>query len=219
LFRGYNGEFSLRLAGVVSADLQLNLLGEMAYNQWFETLAGWNNYYLSNQRWGVSARAFAPLKTFTPKGSTEQALTLKLATVDLKYRFNPGLWERDETWGAILGVEDITINNIHGAFGGGGIFWARSMPEIFDRIFNWFPFMSYPKWVDMEMVYYMVPLDSKIKPGSSSTYAINFHGKIMWSKMFFGEAGFGLKTYDYETDTQNIRLQALYGTAGLGFNF
>jgi hypothetical protein len=219
LYRGYSGEFSLRMAGVLSADLQLNLLGEAAYNQWFESIFGWDNALLSHQRWGISLRHFAPLKTFKPKGSTGLPLTLRLTTFDLKYRLSPGLWERDETWGLILGVEDIVINNIHGTFGGAGFFWARSMPEIFDTIFNWFPFMSYPKWVDMEMIYYMSPLSATVANGGTPTYAVNFHGKILWTKAFFGEAGFGIKAYDYATTDETVRLSALYGTAGLGINF
>lgn len=219
LFRGYSGDFSMRLAGVLSADLQLNLLSEVAYNQWFESLFGWENHIISVQRWGISARHFTPLKAFTPKGSTTTQLSLKLTTIDLKYRLSQGLWERDETWGLILGAEDITINNIHGAFGGAGFFWARSMPEIFDSIMNWFPFMSYPKWVDMEMIYYFAHLTSTVTKGTTPTYAVNFHGKILWTKSFFGEAGFGIKAYDYKTETDNVKLQALYGTAGLGLNF
>jgi hypothetical protein len=146
-------------------------------------------------------------------------ISLQLTTLDLKYRFTPGLWERDETWGAILGAEDVLVNNIHGALAGAGLFWARSMPKIFDDIMNWFPFMSYPKWVDMEMIYYLTPLSNTITTGNSPTYSLNFHGKILWTKYFFGEAGFGLKAYDYGTETKAVRLQALYGTAGLGLNF
>lgn len=218
LFRGYSSEFSLRLAGVLSSDMQINFLGEAAYNQWFETLFGWENYYFGRQRWGLSARSFSPLSTFAAQG-TKADLKLALATLDFKYRFTPGLWERDETWGAILGLENVSINGIQGSFVGTGFFWARSMPLLFDRIFNWFPFMEYPKWVDMEMIYYFQSLNQKVKPGSSPTLAVNFHGKILWTKRFFGEAGFGVKTYDYITTSQSIQLQALYGTAGLGFNF
>jgi hypothetical protein len=219
LYRGYSRELSLRAAGVLSADLQLNLLGELAYNQWFESLFGWEDDLFSYQRWGLSFRHLSPFKTFTPKGSTAKPLSLKLTTFDLKYRFTPGLWDLDETWGLIFGAEDIALNEAKGSFGGGGFFWARSMPEIFDRIMNWFPFMSYPKWVDMEMLYYFLPMNSATKRGPESTYAVNFHGKILWSKTFFGEAGFGIKAYSYKVKKQTIGVSALYGTVGLGLNF
>lgn len=229
LFRGYSGEFSFRIAGVLSSDLQLNILNEWAYNQWFETLFGWENYYVGKQRWGLSARQLSSLTTFQARGNSSTPLTLGLTTVDLKYRLTPGLWERDETWGLILGAENINVNKIKGAFGGAGFFWARSMPLIFDKIISWFPFMNYPKWVDLDLVYYMAPLAANVKNGSTPTYALNFHGKVLWKKNFFGEAGFGIKSYSYKTKKElstgtqdkydNVSVQALYGTVGLGFNF
>lgn len=226
LFRGYSGEFSFRLAGILAADLRINLLSEFAYNQWFESLLGWNNSILSKQRWGISLRTLSTLSSFTPKGAkSEVPLTLKLTTFDLKYRLTPGLWERDETWGLILGTEDISISNRRGTLAGAGWFWARSMPQVFDDIFNWFPYMSYPKWVDMEMLYYFLPTSNSVKTGTQPTYAINFHGKVLWKKYLFGEAGFGIKAYNYVVNPdvkalrENVKMQALYGTIGLGFNF
>lgn len=215
IFRGYSTEFSMRVAGAMSSDYKINYLGEIAYNQWFENLFGWENPNFSQQHWGVS------LKHFTPLNANETAFSLKLTTFDLKYRFSPGLWERDESWGLILGGEDVAINDIHGMFGGVGIFWARSMPKLFDDILNWVPFMRSPKWVDMEMMYYMAPLSAGVTNGTSPTYSLNFHGKLLWTKYFFGEAGFGLKTYSYLKVSTNelVSVQALYGTAGLGINF
>lgn len=215
IFRGYSTEFSMRVAGAMSADYKINYLGEAAYNQWFEKLFGWDNPTFSHQHWGVS------LKHFQPLNANETAFSLQLTTFDLKYRFSPGLWERDESWGLILGGEAVTINDIHGTFGGAGIFWARSMPKLFDDILNWVPFMRSPKWVDMEMIYYLAPLSADVTNGTSPTYSLNFHGKLLWTKYFFGEAGFGLKAYSYQKLSTNelVSVQALYGTAGLGINF
>lgn len=214
LYRGYSRAFSLRLAGALASNSKINFLGEVAYTQWLESLFGWRNKILSHQRWGYSVKHFKPLNTDT-------LFSLQLTTFDVKYRFTPGIFERDETWGLILGVEDVYINRIHGAFSGVGFFWARSMPKVFDTIANWFPFMSYPKWVDMEMIYYLSPMLSDVKLGNSATYSVNFHGKVLWKKNFFGEAGFGLKGYSYITKTEgdSISVNAFYGTAGLGVNF
>jgi len=215
VFRGYSGELSLRLAGALSADYKINYLGEIAYNQWFENILGWENYYLSQQRWGIS------IKNFKSINSKNTSFQLQLTTIDLKYRFTPGLWERDETWGLIFGAEDVIINDIHGSFGGTGIYWARSMPKVFDDIMNWFPYMSYPKWVDMEFIYYFTPLSNQVITGNQPTYSMNFHGKLLWTKYFFGEAGFGLKAYSYlkPSTEEQVSVQALYGTMGLGINF
>jgi len=219
LYRGYSSEFSLRLAGSISTDGKLDYLGEVAYNQWFESLFGWSHSLLSQQRWGMSVKHFNPLSKNT------LSLDVKLTTFDLKYRFSRGIWERDETWGLIFGAEDVYISQIHGSFAGIGIFWARSMPKMFDDIANRFPLMNYPKWVDMEMVYYPIPMDEAVEIGEAPTYSVNFHGKVLWSKNIFGEAGFGLKGYSYirsainKKNEQMVTINTFYGTMGLGLNF
>jgi hypothetical protein len=93
------------------------------------------------------------------------------------------------------------------------------MPKIFNDIANYFPLMDYPKWVDMEFIVYPKSLKKDIQPGAN--YAINFHGKIIWSKLIFGEAGFGYKAYEYSdlTIRKYTGLRSFYGTMGLGINF
>ncbi len=220
IYRGFANELSFRLGGAVSSQLQANILAEFNYNRWYEKLFGWDNGLFSNQRWGTSLRHFAPLKTISLKETTgTTAVSLTQTTLDLKYRLTPGLWERDETWGFILGLQNVKLNQLTSPFIGGGFFWARSMPKVFDRIANWFPFMSYSKWVDMDFMYYSVPLKSGIEPDLNAS--INFHGKILWAKNIFGEAGFGYKAYGF-TDRklrQKTSFGAFYGTAGLGINF
>jgi hypothetical protein len=149
----------------------------------------------------------------------DETISLALTTADLKYRLTPGLWERDETWGLILGYEDVKLSSAQAPLLGAGFFWARSMPKIFDDIMNYIPFMNYSKWVDMDFMYYSVPLKSNLNTGTN--FAINFHGKILWTKTLFGEAGFGFKSYEYkDLDIKKYAsLQAFYGTMGLGLNF
>lgn len=219
IYRGYSSEFSFRLAGILSQSLQLNTLAELAYNHWFERIFNLDSRALSVQRWGISLKSFKPLKTFKLKNSTESAVSLILTTLDLKYRLTPGLWERDETWGLILGYEDVNINSLKAPLLGGGFFWARSMPKLFDELMNYLPFMSYSKWVDMDFMYYKVPLKGNLTAGSN--FAINFHGKVLWSRAIFGEAGFGYKSYEYKdlTIKKYTSLQSFYGTIGIGLNF
>jgi hypothetical protein len=220
LYRGWNSEFSLRMAGTASASLQLSLLAEASMNHWFEDMLSLSNPNWSVQRWGVSFKYFSPLKSFTSKSSKGSPVTIHLATLDLKYRFTPGLWERDETWGFILGTESAEINSIKANLGGAGFFWARSMPQFFDYIFNILPFMRFPKWVDLDFIYYSVPFKSSLMVGPKN-YSMNFHGKILWTQGFFGEAGFGYKSNDFgdkELDKKTW-YTSIYGTMGLGLNF
>lgn len=216
--RIHNMEVSFRLAGVASNDLKFNVLAEGALNYWFEDLGGWQNPLWSKQRWGVSVNAFKPLKSFETYTSTDK-FDLSLFNLNLKYRFTSGIWERDETWGAILGYENIQFSNIQARLLGGGIFWARSMPKVFDDLMNYLPLMKFPKWVDCDVVYYSLPLDKEIHP--KTNLAVNFHGKVMWSKKIFGEAGFGYKVYSFQDKVKKKQpeFNFFYGTVGIGVNF
>lgn len=217
IFKGYPRELSGRFTGVASSG-DLIVMGEVAYNQWFEDLFGWTNYWASRQRWGVSAKyfqSFNQLKVDT----AGTAASISVVTVDLKYRATPGLWGRDESVGPILTYQNVTFDKMKAPMLGVGAFWARSMPRVFDDLFNYLPFMRYPKWVDMEFLYYASSMDSNVT--LNSPMSLNFHGKVLWTERIFGEAGFGLKRYGFSDSTlnQKAELNTFYGTVGLGINF
>lgn len=227
IYRGYPADLGVRMSGVLTSDLNLVLLAEASFQYWFESVLGWRSYRFSHQRWGIAAKYF---EAFI--GTDESLDKLAVGNVDLKYRLTPGTWGRDPTVGLMLSAMnfDYGASDEFGSVGtslptvGGGVFWARSMPKIFDDIFNIVPFMRYPKWVDWEFIYYPITLREKQK--STFMSAMNFHGKVQWTKRFYGEAGFGLKNYSFE-DTRSASpdkqlaqtIGVLYGTVGLGFNF
>lgn len=225
-FKGFPREISARLTGWVTFEGKLVFLGELAFQYWFENFLGWNNYYLGRQRWGVNVKYFQSFNKYELKkrnalGSFETIGDIfKITTADVKYRLNPGLWNRDESWGLMLSTQKVDYSEFNPTLFGGGVFWARSMPKVFDDILNIAPFMKYPKWVDAEFVFYAASPDKNIKMNVAN-FSLNFHGKIMWTKYFFGEAGFGLKSLDFEIKTPQTKfgISNLYGTAGLGLNF
>ncbi|WP_413942896.1 hypothetical protein [Bdellovibrio sp. HCB-162] len=217
IYKGFPRELSGRFTGV-QAKSDFIIMGEVAYNQWFEDLFGWTNYWLSRQRWGFSAKyfqSFNQLKVDTA-GNTAP---LSVMTVDLKYRVTPGLWGRDESVGGMLSYQNVTFDKLKAPMLGVGAFWARSMPKVFDDFFNLLPIMRYPKWVDMEFIYYMSSMDSKVT--LNAPMSLNFHGKVLWSDRYFGEAGFGMKRYSFTDSSlnQKAELNTFYGTVGLGINF
>ncbi|MNL79979.1 hypothetical protein D3C87_2067100 [compost metagenome] len=71
----------------------------------------------------------------------------------------------------------------------------------------------------MEFIKYVASTDSDMEIGDD--YVLNFHGKVMWTPKFFGEAGFGLKSYFFEnkSDGSGAKLSTFYGTLGVGWNF
>ncbi|MBL7545901.1 MAG: hypothetical protein JNL11_18935 [Bdellovibrionaceae bacterium] len=214
IYRSQPNELSGRFTGIVANSGQV-ILGEVSYNRWFEALLGRNAF--SFQRWGLNIKYF---KSFSPLFVSEtQKENLTSLTSDVKYRFTPGVWTRDASMGLMFGYQDLVFGDFKSTMAGAGWFWARSMPRVFDNIFNWVPFMRYPKWVDMEVIYYFTSLKSNIT--LNSPFSVNFHGQILWSKSFFGEAGFGLKRYAFidKVLNQKAELNTFYGTVGLGVKF
>lgn len=216
MYRGYANELSAR-SSAISASGKMLIMGEIAYNHWFENWFGWNQYWLTRQRWGLSAKYFKSLNQISV-GSEEKA-NLDVMTADLKYRLTPGLWTRDETLGLMASYQTVNFGDLKAPAVGFGAFWARSMPRAIDRFFNLLPFMEYPKWVDMEFIYYAAPMKADVK--LNGMMSLNFHGQVLWKKNFFGEAGFGYKRYGFVDKAQNkeAKLNTFYGTVGLGFKF
>ncbi|WP_291515608.1 hypothetical protein [Bdellovibrio sp. ArHS] len=221
IYRAGAGEASLRLTGVVTSNGDFVMLGEGHVSWWFNDIFSSQNYWLSKQRWGMSARYFTSLTQLpaSDESGASENVDLKVAEADLRYRFTPGLWEKDETLGAIVAYEAMALGDANVPKLGIGLFWARSMPKSIDNWFSKIPFMNYPKWVDMEFVKYISSTDSDITLGDD--YVLNFHGKVLWTPSFFGEAGFGLKNYYFEkkSDGSGAKLTTFYGTVGLGINF
>lgn len=217
IYKGYPRELSARMIAVQAASSFI-IMGELAYNQWFENLLGWTNYYLGRQRWGFSGKVFQSINELDIDTAGGKA-PLSVMTLDLKYRLSPGLWGRDESVGPLASYQDVTFGDLKAPMMGVGVFWARSMPRVFDDLFNKIPGLSYPKWVDMEFIYYINSMKSDVKLDSSMS--LNFHGKVLWGERFFGEAGFGLKRYAFTDQTlnQQAELNTFYGTVGLGINF
>jgi hypothetical protein len=217
IYKGFPRELSGRFTAVQAQSTFL-ILGEVAYNQWFEELLGWDNYWVGRQRWGIAGKYFKSMNNLKVNTAGDTA-PLNVLTVDAKYRLSPGLWGRDETIGPLASYQSVVFGELKAPMLGVGAFWARSMPRVFDEIINYVPGMKYPKWVDMEFIYYVSSMKSDIKLDKS--LSLNFHGKVLWSQRVFGEAGFGLKRYAYidETLNQKAELNTFYGTVGLGLNF
>lgn len=220
VYRASANELSGRLTGL-SANGAIRIVAELAYNRWFETLMGLDSYWLSQKRWGASVKYFKSLNNL-PVDNSGGTAPVDILVADLKYRASPGVWTRDETVGAIASYQTITFGESKAPMMGVGAFWARSMPAVFDKWFNYLPYMNYPKWVDMEFIYYGSSLKNDVKLKSS--YSLNFHGQVLWTKDFFGEAGFGMKRYAFLDESvgragRDLTLITLYGTVGLGLKF
>ncbi len=230
LYKGYNREISARLSGVMGSgsisDPRLTIIGELAFNYWFEDIFSWTNYWLARQRWGISFKNFQSL---TPLKISSYEANLSSYTAELKYRLSHGLWARDETWGILGGYQKFQYDMFDASMSGIGAFWARSMPRLLDDALNILPFLNHPKWVDMELIYYLSPMDSETTLGGKGigNWALNFHGQVMMTQQFFAEAGFGIKHYDFsqnviqsnKTVGKSFSFTSSYATVGFGYRF
>lgn len=231
MYRGTPREISLRFSALTGTDGASVLLGEAAFQYWFEDFLGMTNYWLGRHRWGLSAKSFRSLSNLN--------LGLIRAPIQhtsllLKYRFTPGLWVRDESFGLILGVVDLNWPPYVTRMSGAGLFWARSMPRALDTALNWIPIFRYPKWVDMDFLYLSTQLTARdiviqqfgtSSGGLGGNWEFNFRGKVLVSESFFYEAGMGIKRFDMlrndVVEDVQTRLSFLSGfaTFGMGFNF
>jgi hypothetical protein len=217
LYRGYPFEASGRLSGVMSASGQIIILGEVAGSAWLETI-GFENDFLSRQRWGFTARYFRAL---TPVQSATGISTTDFSAMngDLKYNLVRGIWNRDQLFGLIGSLEHVQIAGLSANLAGAGAYWARTMPKVFSDLFDLFPLLDYSKYVDVEFVYYPLAASSGIS--TSKSFNLNFHGKVFWTSRLYGEAGFGFHQYDFSDTSQNKNstLSTAYGNIGMGLIF
>ncbi|MEQ1876545.1 MAG: hypothetical protein ABL958_07860 [Bdellovibrionia bacterium] len=216
MYRGFPFELSLRLTGIISQETQW-LFGEAALGAWAENLFGWKHPTFSDRRWGMNLRHVASLHL----SGNDPGFTS--ANLDIKYRFSRGLWNKDETIGAVFGIQDMAFKgNLSGTLParmfGVGAFWARSMPKFFNDILDIIPWFHFPKWVDMEGMYYLGSDDSRVSLGQGN-YNLTFHGKMFFRPEFFMEASFGAKGFNYVRDANQANVTLFFLTCGLGFNF
>lgn len=217
IYRGYPFEASARLTGVVTTSGSMVVLGEVAGSAWFENI-GFNHEYLSRQRWGTTARYFRAL-TAIDLGAGQSITDFSVLNADLKYNMVRGVWNRDELFGLIGSAQSLSLAGIQANLAGVGGYWARTMPKVFAEIFDLFPYMDYSKYVDMEFIVYPLSLSSNVQAGSS--FNLNFHGKVFWTERIYGEAGFGLKRFDFADRSKNasVSFSTAFGTIGLGMIF
>ncbi|MGZ3770936.1 MAG: hypothetical protein ACXVCP_15010 [Bdellovibrio sp.] len=138
---------------------------------------------------------------------------------DVKYRFRPGLWGRDETFGLMLAYHQFTFDEYNLNLLGAGLFWARPMPKFFDEVFNSIPIFRYPKWVNAEFVSYLYNSNPNLQ--LNNTFHLNFYGKVNWTKTFYGDLGFGMRSYKFIDSQKNRQpnLDLFFLTMGVGFVF
>jgi len=217
----YRGEAGLHLSGLISNEGSTAFVPEVRSKYWPETIFGWNNYYLSKDRWGMDANfqkilPHLAVKNYSGIGTTDTSISS--ATANLKYNFTPGVWEKDDTFGAIASYEYLHFGAFDVPKIGAGIYWSRSMPAFLDNAYNLVPWFRHPKWMKIDFKKYW---SAKSKYSLSSDYSINLSNKIFWNENIFGELDLGAKKYYFirKADQKGATLNTYSATLGFGIKF
>jgi hypothetical protein len=227
LYRGYPGDVTVRASLIAGSNGNLIYLGEGSFNYWFESLGGWNNSLLSRDRWGVQATYFQSLVPLTFGSRSD---TLSNTDADLRYRFTPGLWSRDDTWGMEFATSYVSYSLWQTELYGGGIFWNRSFPRALDDLLNLVPLLRKPKFFELQLDYFPVSSAPDVTPNNFGSglgnWHLNFRGKILWTKTFYMDATAGIKQFDLRKNVNSstvkkldFQLTAFFGSIGMGFEF
>ncbi|MBX9768622.1 MAG: hypothetical protein K2X47_15215 [Bdellovibrionales bacterium] len=221
IHRGFPGELNVRVstmlapgtaatASTPASSTTVNFLGEFAGTYWFESIAGWDNTLFSRQRWGLFG-------SYT--NNVSSSIRFTSTHFELKYRLSPGLWNRNESLGLIAVNHGITYRSIPAQLVGGGLFWARSMPDVFDSVMNLVPWFRYPKYVEAKVM--LLPLSLGTDVTSGLNLVMFFQGKMIVTPRLFLEAGISVRRYSYEHKTlfQSITSFFASGTLGVGYLF
>lgn len=219
IHRGFPGELNIRMSTMVApatratstaaaTPASINFLGEVAGTYWFESIAGWNNTLFSLQRWGLFG-------SYT--NNVSPTIRFTSTHFELKYRLSPGLWNRNESLGLIAVNHGIYYRDTPAQLLGGGAFWARSMPAIFDSVLNVVPWFRYPKYVEAKVMFLPVSLGSEVTSGLN--IVMFFQGKMIITPRLFLEAGINIRRYDYEHSTLFRSISSFFGSGTLGVGY
>lgn len=215
--RGASGEAGVKLVQAVTTENGYALLGEANFAWWFNDVFGSQNYWLSKQRWGVTARYLGSF-TDIPTNRGDR-VRLDSFEAELRYRLSPGLWWRDEAVGIYAGYDSLKIGELSTPMMGAGIFWTRSMPRAIDDWMNKASFFNHPKWVNAEFVNYFSSLDSGYT--LTQNYGFNMTAKMMSSPGFFWDVTLGIRRNGFErkSDDASVSLTTINGSLGVGIDF
>lgn len=199
-------EASTRLSFLKPAGSNIAINAELAILGFLENPIKDESSHFLTHRLGWRARM-----TQMVSGSSD--IELKLMQAEARYFLKPGLWNYDEVWGGIVSGYSTQFSGFSMTSPGVGIFWARSLPEVFDRMLRWVPIFRYPKYTDLDFNYIMGP------NGAAGSYVLNFHGKMFLPNNLYFEAGLGFVSFSFKEGRRSKGIEAFTGTIGLGYMF
>jgi hypothetical protein len=217
IIRASSSTVSIRGIGTITQS-GFSMQTEIGGEHWFENMMGLDSYYLGRLRWGVEGNYFLTVGKLDTGDSLLGEFDLSILNLALKYRFTPGLSNHHPSWGAMTAYQGVSFGDASANMLGMGVFWARSLPSGFNKMFNLVKWFRYPKWVQAQMLFYPVALSDATLGGN---YYFNFQGKMYVGKSSFIRVGGGLRSLQFvdNVNLKSIGLNSLYGSFGYGYLF
>lgn len=217
MYRGFPIEASTRLTSQTSVSGTM-ILGEVLATGWLERVFKSESKLFSIQRWGLSARYVTSLTAPPDPANSNAPMTFRSVDAQLRYRFTPGVWNQIQTFGLTIPYQSVSFEGAAGSMLGVGAFWVKPLPSFIDKLLSKVKWFRYPKIIDAELQYFMMPMTSGITLGTNLN--LIFHGKIFLKPTFFVEGAFGYKQLGYtQASVFTLNLSTFYASIGAGWDF
>lgn len=198
LFTSLRGGFSASADGF-SASTEIDL------KYWFETIG----FESSRQKWGLSLQTLNQTTLVS-----NNPIQFQMTSLDSIYRFTPGISNWDPSWAMGVGYLNYAYAGLlnQGALGASVLLTAPS-PTLLSYSLGFLPFARKPKWSELQIGYYFIPL------ASGETTAV-LTGKAMAridiSKKIYWEAGWSFESVNLRSEAKNLQLSLAAGRFLLG---
>jgi hypothetical protein len=216
VLRMYPNEASVRGSLANGPSGNVAMLADLTVSRYFEKLPFSQNYdSWASHRFGSRVRAFSSVGSIGNSGF-ERPVALTSFSAEARMDLGKGLWNFDTKWGLLAGLTHFSVEESSQDYLGMGFYWARPLPVVFDKILNTVPYFRYPKYVDLDFTY--LAFDERFGPVDPS-WVLNLHGKMIFSKRWFFELGYGWTQLSLETKLTRRKLNFFSTTSGFGYLF
>ncbi len=206
IYRGH--QHNVTLLGKASADTSgMSVWMNSTYDYWLEDLWPFTGAGIFHQRLGFFGQYY---HSFIQNSRSWN--------FDIKYRFQPGLFEVHPTWGLVAGVWNVYHIRTDKRVFGLGLFYSRPLPKFFAWTLEWIPWFRYPKWMFLEYKHYFYSFRETDQLGLSGSF--RFSGRVFYTEQLFLQAGWEVKSLLINNPNEySLSYRFLSANLGLGWSF
>ncbi len=138
-------------------------------------------------------------------------------TVDLRYRFSPGLHEQGNYFSVAAAYKNVNYGAAPGHMLGLGAEYSAAFPRFIDMLVNWIPLLDYPKRYDLGI--FTFPYIWGTKNFVRRDYLVYFEPKMYFTPQFYIFGRVHLSNMAVRVSMKDIRANQVLGYGGFGYIF